>query len=67
MSELCERTSERTSEWPSNLGVNFTSILPKVHSSKFKVNRAQAKFQGFEKKNNKAETQKESTVVKIGL
>ena len=30
MSERCERTSERTSEWPSTLRVHFIVILPTV-------------------------------------
>ena len=32
MSERCERTSERRSEWPSTLRVDFTVILPTVRS-----------------------------------
>ena len=30
ISEQCERTSERTSEWPSTLLVVFMQFLPKV-------------------------------------
>ena len=30
MSEWCERTSERRSEWPSTQRVDFISILPNV-------------------------------------
>ena len=30
MSERCERTSERRSEWPSTLRVDFMAILPNV-------------------------------------
>ena len=33
MSERCERTSERTSEWPSTLRVDFIVILPNVRSN----------------------------------
>ena len=31
MSERCERTSERRSEWPIILGVDSIVILPNVH------------------------------------
>ena len=31
MSERCERTSERTSEWPKTLRVVFVSFLPRAH------------------------------------
>ena len=31
MSERCERKSERRSEWPSTLRVDFIVILPAVH------------------------------------
>ena len=31
MSERCERTSERTSEWPSTLRVDFVSFQPRAH------------------------------------
>ena len=30
MSERCERTSERRSEWPSTLRVDFIVILPMI-------------------------------------
>ena len=32
MSERCERTTERMSDWPSILRVDFTSFQPTVHS-----------------------------------
>ena len=31
MSKQCERTSERTSEWPSTLRVDFVSFQPRAH------------------------------------
>ena len=33
MSERCERTSERRSEWPSTLRVDFMVNVPTVHCS----------------------------------
>ena len=33
MSERCEQTSERTSEWPFTLRVDFIYFLPTVHGS----------------------------------
>ena len=34
MSERCERTSERRSEWPSTLRVDFIIILPNVRGDR---------------------------------
>ena len=46
MSERCERTSERRSEWPSTLRVDFISFLPNVRSLCMK-SRPRCDSEGF--------------------